>query len=60
MTRVDLVCEKRADGLILKVKSKSLSKKAALESKKDFCDTAKNFPCLIGTSRQVRELSPSS
>ena len=32
-------------GLILKVKSKSLSKKAALESKKDFCDTAKNFPC---------------
>ena len=37
---------KRAGDLILKVKSKSLSKKAALESKKDFCGTAKNFPCL--------------
>ena len=37
---------KRAGDLILKVKSKSLSKKAALESKKDFCDTVKNFPCL--------------
>ena len=36
---------KRAGGLILIVKSKSLSKKAALESKKDFCGTAKNFPC---------------
>ena len=43
---------KRAGDLILKVKSKSLSKKAALESKKDFCDTTKNFPFsgLPGTS----------
>ena len=35
---------KRAGGLILIVKSKSVSKKAALESKMDFCGTAKNFP----------------